>query len=73
MVSILEMKRYMKTRSFLTESELAIHFKTTEEMVRVMLERLEQKGEVKQEIHKSACPFNCGCGGESKKLWKFVG
>lgn len=73
MISTSDIVDYLKEHGTTAESSLANKFCTTEAVIGMMMERLEEKGRVKSVVVKGTCGCACGCGGKDKRSWRYVG
>ncbi len=72
MLSMLDIKAYLKEHGTTGENDLAAHFKTTAPMIAMMCEKLAEKGQVKLIEIESSCGCTCGCNGKTKRAWRLV-
>ncbi len=78
MVSLAELKEYLKAGGAATESAMAAEFQTTQPMIAAMCERLAQKGLIAayRVGHDCGCSGNCECGagrGKPARAWRWCG
>lgn len=70
MVSIMDIKEYLKQHGTTSENELATHFDTTPAIIEMMCEKLREKGQADLVVVESHCGCACGCGGKPKRSWR---
>ncbi len=69
MVSLLELKEYLRNRNIVSINDLSLHFKASREMLEPMLEHWIRKGKLRKETAESSCGSKtCSCG-DSEQVW----
>jgi len=67
---VIEIRDFIKERKMLSMQDLSIHFKMDKSALEPIIDRLEQKGEIKKTLDQkcAGCADNCAFAGEPMVL-----
>lgn len=76
MVSLIELKEYLKDRNVVSLNDLGLHFKVSAETLEPMLEQWIRKGKLRKESSGGSCGEKhsaCSCGGSRQSWYQWIG